>query len=277
VGACGTLSSPSSASGAAVTYTAPASISSNTLTAQIVAYAEAQQTANSISSITITTFNSSLAAGNYVLQAQGADSSLNPYQVAGVIKIDGQDIRRFKQKSLREQVSLVLQDTFLFHGPIWQNIAYGKPVASREEILRAAKLANASEFIEKMPEGYNTLVGERGATLSGGQRQRIAIARAIIRDAPILILDEPTSGLDAASEHQVFEALSRLMEGKTCIIVAHKLATIRRADIIFVVQDGAIVESGTHDELVTLGGLYSQFYELQFQAEEGPEETMPAK
>jgi len=196
---------------------------------------------------------------------------------AGVIKIDGQDIRRFKQKSLREQVSLVLQDTFLFHGPIWQNIAYGKPVASREEILRAAKLANASEFIEKMPEGYNTLVGERGATLSGGQRQRIAIARAIIRDAPILILDEPTSGLDAASEHQVFEALSRLMEGKTCIIVAHKLATIRRADIIFVVQDGAIVESGTHDELVTLGGLYSQFYELQFQAEEGPEETMPAK
>jgi ATP-binding cassette, subfamily B, bacterial len=196
---------------------------------------------------------------------------------SGVIKIDGQDIRRFKQKSLREQVSLVLQDTFLFHGPIWQNIAYGKPVASREEILRAAKLANADEFIDKMPEGYNTLVGERGATLSGGQRQRIAIARAIIRDAPILILDEPTSGLDAASEHQVFEALGRLMEGKTCIIVAHKLATIRRADIIFVVQDGAIVERGTHDELVTSGALYSQFYELQFQAEEAPGETMPAK
>ncbi len=195
----------------------------------------------------------------------------------GLIKIDGQDIRRYKQKSLREQISFVLQDTLLFHGPIWQNIAYGKPDASRREILRAAELANASEFIEKMPERYDTLVGERGVTLSGGQRQRIAIARAIIRDTPILILDEPSSGLDAASEHLVFDALDRLMEGKTCIIVAHRLATIRRANIIFVVKDGGISESGSHEELLKSGGLYSQLYELQFQTEEVPEKTIAGK
>ena len=195
---------------------------------------------------------------------------------AGVIKIDGEDIRRFKQKSLREQISFVLQDTLLFHAPVWQNIAYGRPDATRAEILRAAELANAKEFIEKMPDGYDTLVGERGVTLSGGQRQRIAIARAIIRDTPILILDEPSSGLDAASERLVFEALDRLMDAKTCIIVAHRLATIQRADIIFVIKDGAIVERGKHDELVKLGGLYSQLYELQFQTDEEPERT-PAK
>ncbi len=186
----------------------------------------------------------------------------------GLVKIDGYDIRRFKQKSLREQISFVLQDTLLFHGPIWQNIAYGKPDASRREILRAAELANASEFIERMPEGYDTPVGERGVTLSGGQRQRIAIARAIIRDTPILILDEPSSGLDAASEHLVFEALDRLMQGRTCIIVAHRLATIRRADIIFVVQDGAIVERGNHTELMRSGGLYSELHGLQYQIDE---------
>ena len=191
----------------------------------------------------------------------------------GVIKIDGQDIKRFKQKSLREQISFVLQDTLLFHGPIWQNIAYGKPDASRAEILRAAELANAKEFIDKMPHGYDTLVGERGVTLSGGQRQRIAIARAIIRNTPILILDEPSSGLDAASERFVFDALDRLMEGKTCIIVAHRLATIRRADVIFVVKDGEIVERGKHEELVRLAGLYSKLYELQFQTDEEREGT----
>jgi ATP-binding cassette subfamily B protein len=195
----------------------------------------------------------------------------------GMVRIDGQDIRRFKQKSLREQISFVLQDTLLFHGPIWQNIAYGKPDASREEILRAAELANASEFIEKMPEGYDTLVGERGVTLSGGQRQRIAIARAIIRNTPILILDEPSSGLDAASEHLVFEALDRLMEGKTCIIVAHRLSTIRRADVIFVVENGAIAERGTHEELLKAGGLYFRLHELQFDSAEVPEETVPVK
>ena len=131
-----------------------------------------------------------------------------------------------------------MQETVLFHAPIWQNIAYGKPEASQSEILRAAELANADEFIKKMPEGYDTMLGERGMTLSGGQRQRIAIARAIIRDTPILILDEPTSGLDAASEKLVFEALDRLMEGKTSIVIAHRLSTIRRADVIFVIKDG---------------------------------------
>jgi ATP-binding cassette subfamily B protein len=186
----------------------------------------------------------------------------------GVVKIDGQDVRRFRQKSLRGQIGFVLQDTLLFHGPIWQNIAYGKPEASRREILQAAELANASEFIEKMPQGYDTLVCERGVTLSGGQRQRIAIARAIIRETPILILDEPNSGLDAASEHLVFEALDHLIEGKTCIIVAHRLATIRRADMIFVVQDGGIAESGKHAELMKSGGLYSELHELQFQVDE---------
>ena len=187
---------------------------------------------------------------------------------AGVVKIDGSDVRRFKQKSLRQQMSFVLQETLLFHGPIWSNIAYGKPEASRAEILRAAELANAHEFIDKMPEGYNTIVGERGVTLSGGQRQRIAIARAIIRNTPILILDEPTTGLDAASEKLVFEALDRLMEGKTSIVIAHRLSTIRRADIILVVNDGAIVEKGTHEELLNLGGLYSKLHELQFRSEE---------
>jgi ATP-binding cassette subfamily B protein len=187
---------------------------------------------------------------------------------SGVIKIDGTDIKRFKQKSLRQQMSFVLQDTMLFHGTIWNNIAYGKPEASRGEIVRAAELANAHEFIEKMPDKYNTIVGERGVTLSGGQRQRIAIARAIIRNTPILILDEPSSGLDAASEKLVFEALDNLIEGKTSIVIAHRLSTIRRADIIFVIQEGKIVESGKHEELLRSGGLYSQLYELQFNSEE---------
>ena len=181
------------------------------------------------------------------------------------MKIDGRDIRRFTQKSLRQQISFVLQETLLFHGPIWHNIAYGKPEASRAEILRAAELANAHEFIEKMPEGYDTMVGERGVTLSGGQRQRIAIARAVIRNSPILILDEPSSGLDAASEKLVFEALDRLMEGKTSIVIAHRLSTIRRADVIFVIQDGTVVERGDHEELLKAGGLYSELYELQFR------------
>jgi subfamily B ATP-binding cassette protein MsbA len=186
---------------------------------------------------------------------------------SGVVKIDGYDIRLFQQKSLRQQLSFVLQETLLFHGSVWQNIAYGKPNASRAEIVRAAALANAHEFIEKMPQGYDTLIGERGVTLSGGQRQRIAIARAIIRNTPILILDEPTSGLDSASEKLVFEALDRLMEGKTSIVIAHRLSTVRRADVVFVVKDGFIVESGTHEQLLALGGLYSELYELQFRGD----------
>jgi ATP-binding cassette, subfamily B, bacterial len=185
----------------------------------------------------------------------------------GMVKIDGTDIRQFKQQSLRRQISYVLQETVLFHGPIWRNIAYGKPEATRQEIVRAAELANATEFIDKMPEGFDTVVGERGMTLSGGQRQRIAIARAIIRNTPILLLDEPTSGLDSASEQLVFEALDRLMEGKTTIVIAHRLSTIRRADRIFVVNQGAIVEEGRHGELLKGGGLYAELYRLQFSEE----------
>ncbi|HEY2934175.1 MAG TPA: ABC transporter ATP-binding protein [Acidobacteriota bacterium] len=182
----------------------------------------------------------------------------------GEVKIDGMDVRKYKIKSVRKQVSFVLQENLLFRAPVWQNIAYGKPEASREEIIKAATLANAHEFIEKMPEGYDTMVGERGVTLSGGQRQRIAIARALIRDSPILIMDEPTSGLDAASEQLVFEALDRLMEGRTSILIAHRLATVARADVIFVLQDGTLVEQGKHEELLRKGGLYSQLYEIQF-------------
>ena len=188
----------------------------------------------------------------------------------GVVKIDGEDIRHFRQKSLREQISFVLQDTVLFHAPIWKNIAYGKPDAQRDEILRAAELANVTEFVDKCPEGFDTMVGERGVTLSQGQRQRIAIARAIIRNTPILIMDEPTSGLDAVSEKLVCDALDRLMEGRTCIIVAHRLTTIRRADVIFVVKDGAIVESGNHDELINKNGLYSELHRVQFETEAAP-------
>ena len=188
--------------------------------------------------------------------------------VKGQVKIDGNDIRRYKLKSLRSQISFVLQENLLFRAPVWQNIAYGRPEASRKEIIEAAKLANAEEFIARLPEGYDTMVGERGVTLSGGQRQRIAIARAIIRNAPILILDEPTTGLDAASEELVFEALSRLMEGKTSIVIAHRLATVRRADVIFVLDKGMIVEQGTHEELLRRSGLYAELYEIQFRGED---------
>ena len=186
----------------------------------------------------------------------------------GVVRIDGIDIRRLRQRSLRQQISFVLQETLLFHGSVWYNIAYGKPDASRAEILRAAELANVHEFVEKMQQGYDTIVGERGVTLSGGQRQRIAIARAIIRDTPILILDEPGTGLDAASEKQVFEALERLTAGKTTIVIAHRLSTVRRADIILVVQDGRIVERGKHEELVSAGGLYAELSQIQIIQDE---------
>jgi len=182
---------------------------------------------------------------------------------SGQVKIDGTDIRTFTLKSLRDQIGFVLQDTLLFRATIWENIAYGRLDAPPEETLRAAELANAHDFITRMPHGYATMVGERGVTLSGGQRQRIAIARAIVRDAPILILDEPTAGLDAASEHAVLEALQRLMEGRTCIVIAHHLSTVRRADTILVVNNAEVVERGTHDALLATGGLYAELHELQ--------------
>lgn len=185
----------------------------------------------------------------------------------GAVKIDGIDVRLFQQKSLRQQISLVLQETLLFHGPVWSNIAYGRPDASRGDILRAAMQANAHEFIEHLPQGYDTIIGERGMTLSGGQRQRIAIARAVIRNTPILVLDEASAGLDAASEKLVFDALNRLMKGKTSIVIAHKLSTIRSADVIFVIDDGEIVDHGSHIELLKKGGLYAELHELQLQRE----------
>jgi ATP-binding cassette, subfamily B, bacterial len=188
--------------------------------------------------------------------------------LAGRILIDGKDVQSYTIDSLRHQISFVLQESFLFNASIRQNIAYGKPESTREEIYYAAKLANAIEFIEKMPEGFDTVVGERGVTLSGGQRQRIAIARAIVRDAPILILDEPTSGLDAASEELVLDALGHLMHGRTTLVIAHRMATIRRADLILVVNFGTIVESGTHKDLISKGGLYASLCEIQSREEE---------
>lgn len=188
---------------------------------------------------------------------------------SGVVKIDGIDIKTVQQESLREQISFVLQDTVLFTGTIWDNIAYGNPDASHQEIVKAAEAANAMEFIERLPEKFNAVVGERGLTLSGGQRQRIAIARAIVRNTPLLILDEPSSGLDAASEELVFEALDRLMKNKTSIVIAHRLSTIRNASCIFVVKDGTILESGTHHELLEKEhGAYRELYDIQFNTEE---------
>jgi ATP-binding cassette subfamily B protein len=184
---------------------------------------------------------------------------------SGVIKIDGRDISSYKIQSLRGQMSFVLQETLLFRAPLWENIAYGKPQASRAEIIKAAEIANAAEFIDKLPNGYDTLLGERGVTLSGGQRQRIAIARAVLRDAPILILDEPTSSLDASSETIVVEALERLMKGKTCVVITHHLSTIRNVHVIFVVKDGTIAEQGGHEELLDAGGVYSELFNAQAQ------------
>jgi subfamily B ATP-binding cassette protein MsbA len=196
--------------------------------------------------------------------------------VSGRITIDGTDVKQYRLKSLRDQVSFVLQDTLLFRTTIWENIAYGRPDASPEAIRRAATLANAAEFIDQMPEGYDTIVGERGATLSGGQRQRIAIARAIIRDTPILILDEPTAGLDAVAEQAVLVALQTLTKGRTSVVVAHRLETIRHADVIFVVKDAELVESGTHDDLVAAGGVYAELYRLQTIESGLPAATMSA-
>jgi ATP-binding cassette, subfamily B, bacterial len=182
---------------------------------------------------------------------------------SGEVKIDGVDVRRFTLKSLRDQISFVLQDTLLFRGTIWENIAYGRPDAPPEDTIQAAELANAHDFIVNMPHGYGTMVGERGVTLSGGQRRRIAIARAIVRNSPILILDEPTAGLDAASERAVVEALDRLMQGRTTLIIAHHLDTIRHADVIFVVKDAEVVETGTHETLLARGGVYARLYDIQ--------------
>ena len=185
--------------------------------------------------------------------------------VGGSVQIDGNDVRNYTLQSLREQVSFVLQDPVLFRASIAENIAYGRPGASEREILRASKLAHAHEFVTRMPRGYDTVIGERGDTLSGGQRQRISIARALIRDSPILLLDEPSSSLDPESEALIFDGLATLLEGRTSITIAHRLATVRRADVIFVLDHGTIVETGTHDQLLARNGRYASFHRIQFR------------
>lgn len=184
---------------------------------------------------------------------------------SGSIRIDGEDIRSYTLDSLRSQISLVLQEPVLFRATIFENIAYGKPNATKREVYAAAEEANATEFVERLDDGFDTWVGERGGTLSGGQRQRIAIARAIIRDAPVLILDEPTVGLDAETEYLVLDALHKLMDGRTTFVIAHHLHTIERAHAIIVLEHGQIVESGSHEGLLASNGAYSRLYYKQFQ------------
>jgi ABC-type multidrug transport system fused ATPase/permease subunit len=181
----------------------------------------------------------------------------------GQILIDGRDIRDYTIESLRGQMSMVLQEAVLFTGSIVENIAYGRPDATGIEIIEAAKNANADEVISKFPDGYYTILSERGANLSGGQRQRISIARAFVRDTPILILDEPSTGLDAESTDLVLQALRNLMKSKTTIIISHELNLIRNADKIIVIKAGQIEQMGTHDELIRAGGLYANLYIMQ--------------
>jgi ATP-binding cassette subfamily B protein/subfamily B ATP-binding cassette protein MsbA len=181
---------------------------------------------------------------------------------SGCVRIDGVDVRELRLASVRAQVGLVLQESFLFPISVAENIAYARPEASRAEVTAAARAANAHEFVQRLPDGYDTVVGERGATLSGGERQRLAIARALLKNAPILILDEPTSALDAETEGLLLAALERLMNGRTTLIVAHRLSTIRNADRIVVLANGHITETGSHNELLHHNGTYARLHAL---------------
>jgi ATP-binding cassette, subfamily B, bacterial len=184
----------------------------------------------------------------------------------GRVLLDGQDIHEFQYRSLRRQIGIVPQEPVLFSTSVRDNIAYGRPVASLDEIIQAARSAEADEFIRAMPQGYDTVIGERGVTLSGGQRQRLALARAFLKNSPILILDEPTAALDSETEAAVLRSLERLRQGRTVFVVAHRLSTVRQADLLLVMQDGQIVERGRHDDLVARGGQYARVCELQFGA-----------
>jgi len=186
----------------------------------------------------------------------------------GRVLIDGHDLREVQLKTLRANLALVLQEPFLFPLTVAENIAYGRPEARAAEVEAAARAANAHDFITRLPQGYQTVLGERGATLSGGERQRLSIARALLKDAPILILDEPTSALDAATEHSLMEALERLTRGRTTIIIAHRLSTVRLATRIAVLESGRLVETGSHDELIARGGAYAHLWALQTQTGE---------
>ena len=188
----------------------------------------------------------------------------------GVVRVDGRDVQRVTLGSLREQIAIVTQETILFNDSVWNNICYGHPEMQRDRVIAAAKAALAHDFIEQMPQGYDTVIGDRGQRLSGGQQQRIAIARALLKNSPILILDEATSQLDAESEKLVQDALANLMVGRTVFVIAHRLSTIRRADNIVVLDEGTIAESGTHQELLARGGLYARLYEMQFRDADVP-------
>jgi ATP-binding cassette subfamily B protein len=184
----------------------------------------------------------------------------------GRILVDGHDVRDLSLRSLRESISLVLQEPFLFPMSIADNIGFGRPQATRAEIVTAAQAARAHDFIERLPQGYDTVIGEKGASLSGGERQRIAIARAVLKDAPILVLDEPTSALDAHTEEHIFAALSDLIQDRTTFVISHRLSTIRRAEQVLVLEDGRIVERGTHESLLKTGKAYARLYRHQHLA-----------